>query len=142
MNKKLCNSQSGCKRLYSMCSPMNFLQVRSYQSYWIRLKVSTGSTYKRDFLYTNSQGQKIPKETPISSNKVGEFIYCVIWKKFHTLLKGIGDLPIVWLKKKNKETFEVLSSLCTLHLHVKYQSNPSTQVVLHVALYIYKYFAL
>ena len=67
----------------------------------------------------------------MSSNKVGEFIYCVVCKNFHTLLKGIGDLPIVWLKK-NKETFEVLST----HLHVKYQSNPSTQVVLHVALYI------
>ena len=92
-----------------------------------------------------AKDKRSPKETLLSSKKGSEFIYCVVCKNFHTLLEGIGDLPIVWLKKKHKITLskisvspppELLSTLCTLHLHVKYQSNPSTQVVLHVALHL------
>ena len=91
-----------------------------------------------------AKDKRSPKETPLSSKKGSEFIYCVVCKNFHTLLEGIGDLPIVWLKK-TKITLskisvspppELLSTLCTLHLHVKYRSNPSTRVVLHVALYM------
>lgn len=96
--------------------------------------------------YTSrAKDKRSPKETPLSLKKVSEFIYRVVCKNFHTLQEGIGDLPIVWLKKKTKKPFskisvspppELLSTLCTLHLHDKYQSNLSTQVVLHVALYI------
>ena len=95
-----------------------------------------------------AKDKRSPKETPLSSKKVSEFICCVVCKNFHTLLEGIRDLPIVWLEK-TKITLskisvspppELLSTLYTLHLHVKYRSNPSTQVVLnYMLLYIYQY---
>ena len=50
-----------------------------------------------------AKDKRSPKETPLSSKKVSEFISCVACRNFHTLLEGIGDLPIVWLKKKNKK---------------------------------------
>ena len=42
-----------------------------------------------------AKDKRSPKETPLSSKKGSEFLYCVVCKNFHTLLEGIGDLPII-----------------------------------------------
>jgi len=94
-----------------------------------------------------AKDKRSPNETPLSSKKVSEFIYYLVCKNFHTLLEGIGDLAIMWLKKNKKALSkisvtpppELLATQRTLH--VKYQSNPLSRL-LHVALYIYQYVAL